>query len=272
MDLHVRVITGDLRLLDETQAVKALGAVEHRAHHRVQREVGLDLRLVELEALLAHLLGVPAPVPGLDAQVVAELLAHLVEHRPLARGGRLGRLPDLVQQRLHRRLAAGHGVGQRVVGEAAMAVQRGLLVPQREQLPHQRAVVGLAGRVAAADPGAPGLLAQVAPLAEGQEGHDQRARQRHHVHALLHLPAVQRRLARGGADEVRQAGQVAFAAQHQLVAALVGQHVLREAGVEFRLPLHVGGVALAVRALQPGAGADEVQVHALQQPAHLALA
>ena len=45
-----------------------------------------------------------------------------------------------------------------------MAVQRRLFVAQLQDLAHHRPVVVLAVVFAAADPGAPGLLAQVAAL------------------------------------------------------------------------------------------------------------
>ena len=87
-------------------------------------------------------------------------------------GARLGRLPDLLEQRGHGRLPAGHRVGQRVVGIARKAVQARLLVAQRQDLARDRAVVVLAGVLAAAGPGAPGLLAKITPLRKGQERHD----------------------------------------------------------------------------------------------------
>jgi hypothetical protein len=77
-------------------------------------------------------------------------------------GGQRAR-PDLVEQLLHRAAGAGHGVGQRVVGVAGVAVQPRLFVAQAQDVARHLAVVVLAGVFAAARPGTPGPLAQVAP-------------------------------------------------------------------------------------------------------------
>ena len=118
------------------------------------------------------------------------------------------------------------------------------------------------GMLAARRPGAPGLLAQVAPLGEGEEGNDVRARKRDH--AGVGDAALARRLACRGADEVRQAGEVGLAAQHQLKARFVGEHVLAEAGGQVGEPLHHLGIALLRRAVHARAGAHEVGVIALE--------
>ena len=118
------------------------------------------------------------------------------------------------------------------------------------------------GMLAARRPGAPGLLAQVAPLGEGEEGHDVRARERDH--AGVGDAALARRLPGRGANEVRQAGEVGLAAQHQLVARLVGEHVLAEARGQVGQPLHHLGIALLRRAVEARAGAHEVGVVALE--------
>ena len=56
----------------EGQAVKLVGGEEHAVlEHVLHLEVGLELRLVEVEFLLAHLLGVVRPVPGLQLELAA---------------------------------------------------------------------------------------------------------------------------------------------------------------------------------------------------------
>ena len=245
----------------EVQAEQAAGAVEGRLHHRVEPEIGLELGVVDGVLRLPHLLGPVAPVPGLD-RARGSFGRHLrLERLTLALHGRQGARPDLVEQPLHRSAAAGHGVGQREVGVAGVAVQPRLLVPQAQDGPRHLAVVAVARVLAAARPGAPRGFAQVAPLGEGEEGHDQRPRQRDHV-ALE--PALGRRLACRGAHEVGQPGQVGLGRQRETPARFVVQHVLPEARGQLRQFGHHRGIARAVRALQPGAGAHEVEVDALE--------
>jgi hypothetical protein len=264
---HIGVVAGDIGPGLEAQAEQPSGAVEHRGHHAVQREIGLDLGLVQLEAGAPGLLGVEAPVPGLEL-VRGAGRGHGPQHGlALARLRRQRRLPDALQQVHDGTLAARHGVLQRIVGIAGMAMQPGCLGAQLEDLAAELAVVGVAA-VAAAHPGPPGLLAQVAAGAEGQEGQDEGARQRDDVDAFVQ-PAVDGGLAGGRAHETGQAGQLGLGRQAQLVAALGRQHVLREARVQLGQAGHDGGIAFARRGRQAGAGAQEVQVHALQQPALL---
>ena len=55
----------------ELQPEQAVRAVEGRGDHRVEREVGLQRRLIEVMLGLAALFGVVAPVPGLQIAVDA---------------------------------------------------------------------------------------------------------------------------------------------------------------------------------------------------------
>ncbi len=148
--------------------------------------------------------------------------------------------------------------------EAWVAEQARLLVAQRRQLGDDRRIVGLA-RLAARDPGAEDLLAQVAPSGELQERLDAGPAQGHEV-ALL-APLL-RGAARGGAHEIRQAGEVALAQRHR-VALLVGEHVLAKRRAERREPVADLLQPLLRRRLEPGAGAVEECVVALQHPALL---
>ena len=266
--LHIRVVDGQLRAMCELQAEQAPCAVEGGLHHAVQAEVGLDLGVVHRVARHAHLLGPDAPVPRLDHGIRALPGVHhgRTQHLPLTLHRGQGAGPHLVQQLPHRLLRAGHPVHQRVVGVAGMAVQPGLLAAQLQDGTRHLAVVMLARLFAAAGPGAPGLLTQVAPGREGQEGHDQRAAERDDMGLGVVLQAaVDGGLARGVAHKARQAGQLVLGAQHELVRGFVVQHVLAKEGGEARQFLHHGGVAGLVRTLQPRARADEVEVDALQQ-------
>jgi hypothetical protein len=169
----------------------------------------------------------------------------------------------------HRLLAAGHAVGQHVVGVVVEAMLARLGIAQHQDALDQRPVVGLAGHLAAPAPGPPGLLAQVAAVGIGQEGFDQRAVQGDDMRRLVQA-ALGRRLPGRRPHEIRQAGQIVLAAQHQLVGGLVGQHVLGELGAQRGQLLHDGRIALGLRP-QAGTGAHAVQVQALQQAQGLGL-
>ena len=118
---------------DEAQAEQAPGAVERRLDHALEREVGLDLGLVEVVAHLAHLLGVDSASPRARSSPRSPRdSASACERRALA----LRRAPwpaprPASSSALHRRLRAGHRVGERVVGIAGVAVQARLLEAQR---------------------------------------------------------------------------------------------------------------------------------------------
>ncbi len=142
-------------------------------------------------------------------------------------------------------------------------MQARLLVAQREDLACHRAIVVLAFVLAPRGPGLVRLLAQVAPVGEGEERHDVRARQRDDPR--IGDAALDGGLARGGAHEVGQPGELFLAAQHQAVIRLVGQHVLRKACGELGQALHHLRVACLGGRCQAGAGAHEVEVDPLQQ-------
>jgi hypothetical protein len=266
IDAHVGVVRRDIRPGDEVQAEQAPGHVEHRLHHAVEREVGLDDGLVEVVAQLAHLLGVIAPVPGLDVERLAARELHRAQRLALLFDTCLGRLPHLLQQLVDRAALAGHRVGERVVGEIGVAVQLRLLEPKGEDLAHHRPVVVSAVVFAARHPGAPGGFAQVASVGEGQERHDVRTRQRDHRAAVGHA-ALGRRLACRGAHERRQSGHFGLVTQQQPVGRFVGELVLRELRGQLGETLHHLRIALPGRSDEPGAGAHEVEMHAVEQAA-----
>ena len=171
--LDVGVVDRQVGTLGKPHAEQTLGTVERGGDHALEREVGLDLGVVQGIGALAHLLGPVAPIPGLDVVADAGFTHQCLQLRALALERRQRPLPDVVEQTLHRRLVARHGVVQRVVGVAGKAVQRGLFAAQLQDLAHDGAVVAGTGVLAATGPRAPGLLAQVASFAEGQERHQQ---------------------------------------------------------------------------------------------------
>ena len=268
VDANVGVVRGDLGAGDERQAEQARGAIERRADHALEREVGLDLGLVEVVALAPHLLGVEAPVPGLDRRRAAVRSRHRRELGALVFGPRPRRLPDALEQACHRRLVLGHGVAEGEVGIAGVAVQPRLLEAQLQDLLGQAAVVARAGMLAARGPCPPGLLAQIAALGKRQERHDVRARERDHRDVAE--AALACRLARRGANEVGQAGQVGFVREDELELRLVGEHVLAEARRQLGQALHQLGIAGALGRRQLGTGANEVEVVALEHARLLA--
>ena len=174
---------------------------------------------------------------------------------------RQGTRPHITQQALHGSVGTGHGVGERVVGIAGVAVQARLFVAQAQDVTRHLAVVVLAALFAAADPGAPGFLAQVAPLRKRQERHHQRTRQRHHVAGPAALAGG---LPRRGPHKARQTGEVDFVVQQQLPDRLVVQHVLRESRGQPGQFFHHQGIARPVGWRHAGTSAHKVQVDALQ--------
>ena len=155
--LHVGVVDRQVIAGREAQSEKPLRTIERGLHHVRQREVGLDLRVVERITLLAHLFGPEAPIPGFDGLRCGACFAlDLLQLLPFAVHRHQRARPDIVEQLVHRRARAGHGVGEGKVGVAGMAVQRGLFAAQHQDGAGHRPVVVLAGLLATPDPGAPG--------------------------------------------------------------------------------------------------------------------
>ena len=246
----------------ERQPEQLLRAVERRLDHAVELEVRLHLGLLEVAAPRAELLGVVAPVPGGDLEVAALLRDQLLQGVAVGERGLARRLPDLFQQPAHRLRRLRHGVVEPIMRERRIAEQLGALDPQRHGLGDDRLVVGLVAFVAARDPGAERLLAQIAPRRELQERLDAGALQGDDVLAL-HAALV----GRGGrrfAHEIGQAGEIGLAVELHRVGLLVGQHVLAERGAERRQPLDDGGKALLLVGIERRALAAILGVMALQ--------
>ena len=252
----------------EAQPEQALRAIESRGDDAPQFEVRLDLVVVDGITLAADLLGPEAPVPGFDLSRRFTLCGpHFEQGLALALDSGQRPRPDLGQQALHRASAAGHGVGQRVVGVAGMALQACLLLAQAQDVAHGLAVVVLAGVFAATDPGSPDLLAQIAPLREGQKRNHQRSRQRDHRQGQ---PALGAGLVRRDAQRFGKAHEIGWAAQFELPGRFIVQHVLREARRHAGQLFHHLGIAGLLGRRQARAGTDKVQVQALEQALLLA--
>ena len=230
----------------EGQAVQPLRAVERRLDDAVEREIRLGLGLVEVAAADAKLLGVVAPVPRRELEVAALLRDQLLQCVAVGERSLARRRPDLLQQAAHRLRRLRHGVVEAIVRKRRVAEQFRPLGAERHGLGDDRLVVGLAAGVAARDPGAERLLAEIAARRELQERLDAGALQGDDVLAG-HAALVGRGLGRG-ADEIGQAVEVGLRDLHG-VGLLVGQNVLAERGTkrseprdDLGEPLHLGGV------------------------------
>ena len=262
VDGHIGVVAGQIGARSEAQAEQALGAFERGGHHRRQREVGLELGVVERVARLAHLLGPVAPVPGLQRVGGAGRRHGRAQQGTLGIQRGQGALPHVVEQGPHPVGRAGHGVGQLDVGIAGAAHQHGLALAQRQDLLRHRPVVLRTGVGAAADPGAPDLLAQIAPAREAQERQHQRPPQRDH---RLRQATLGGGLAGGGTYELGQAVHRSIVRQRQGEGVLVVQQVLGEQRVQFsQLRLDGGELGPRIRR-QLRALAGEVAVGAFHQ-------
>ena len=148
-----------------------------------------------------------------------------------------------------------------MVGITRVAMQARLFVAQDQYLPRHVAVVVRAWVFTALRPSAPGLFTQVAPFAEGQEGHHQRSRQGDDMRGRV--AAFLSRLARTGTHKVGQSRQVGFTMQRQDMGGFVVQNVLRKTGGECGQLLHHRGIARLRLRRQARARAHKVQVQAL---------
>ena len=101
-DAHVRVIDRHIGARREGQAEQPVRRVERRLDDAVERQVRLDLALVEIEARLAQLLGVVAPVPWREREIAALGGNDLLQGVAFLSDAAARRRPDGVEQ-------AGHG-------------------------------------------------------------------------------------------------------------------------------------------------------------------
>ena len=171
VDLHIRVVGGNVGALLEGQAVKLLGHVEHAVfQHVVDHEVLLDLLVIEGVALRTHLAGIILPVPRGELEGLAILLQAFLQHGGFAflRGAQGG---HHVGHETDGGLRIGyHAVVHLPAGVTRLAEQLGAAVAQRDHLADQRQRAGLA-RLVAADAGTIQPFAHVAIVQLGQLRH-----------------------------------------------------------------------------------------------------
>jgi hypothetical protein len=147
----------------ECHAEQLPRAEERRLDHLVEREVRFDLGLLEIAAALAQLLGVVAPVPGGEREIAALFANDLLHLVAVGERAHFGGLPDGFEQVAHGLRRLRHRVVEAIVRKGGIAQELRALGAQRDHLGDQRLVVGLVVAVAAGNPGAERLLAQIAP-------------------------------------------------------------------------------------------------------------
>ena len=213
----------------ELQAIELPGHPEGSRLDVGQLQIRVDLCFVDVEACLARLLGVVAPVPGLQAEAAAGCIDEGLEGVTIRFGGLEGRGPHLAQQVQAGLGGLGHAVGELVVRVRGVAQQLRPFRAQGQDLGDAALVVLRVAVVPAAGPHAPGSLAQCAPVCVGEEGLHGRARVGNDPVAGVSARAG---LGGGGVDQgLRQAGEVCGLLQQQ-AGLFFGQQVLGEGGVE----------------------------------------
>ena len=145
-DPHVGMPHRDVVALVEGEAEQPAGGVEGRRDHAVEREIGRDLGLIDVEARLAQLLRVEAPVPGREREVAALGLGELLERIAVGHGAGPRRRPHALEQPAHRLRGLRHGIVEAVAGKVGVAQQAGALGAQPHRLGDDRLVVGRARR------------------------------------------------------------------------------------------------------------------------------
>ncbi len=263
---HPHVIVPDRHVgtAFEAQPEQAVRSIERGLDHAVELEVWLDRGLVDVATRLAQLLRVVAPVPRRERKVLALCLHERLHGIAVGHGARTRRPPDPVEQGAHRLRRLRHGIVEAIVREGLVAEEPRPLRAQFHHLGDDRLVVGLAAAVAARNPGAEHLLAQVPARRELEERVGDRARGGHHVlagHVALLAHGEGRR-----PHEIGQTRKIVLAIEHQRIVLLVRQHILAEARAERRQPLVDGGEPFLRRRIEPCAGTLEPKMVALEHP------
>ena len=221
---HIGLIDRNVVALLEGDAIKLIGGIENAIlQHLVEFEIGLERRLIQVIARLAHFLGIALPVPRLQVEMRTVLVDRLLDQF-----GFLGRLGaggrhKLADEFFHRVRRLRHLVVEHIGGIVGIAQKLGLVGPQ-----HRQARDDCAGIVAIAFFGArPALVEQLfahaAVFQRGEQRLLRRVLQRNDVFA--------RQLARLGRFHRRrhfavgQARKIGLVAQHQ-AARLGGRHQL----------------------------------------------
>jgi hypothetical protein len=267
-------------------AVELAGGPHHRVAHRLELEVRLDRVVVEVVLRLADLLGVEPVVPrrdpaprhrsegsgrlagGLGGRAGRRFgVGDLLHVGDLLARARDRRLPHLHRERERCLRRARHVVVDRPVRVARVAEQARALGAQREDLGDHRAVVVLAGVLAAADPHPPRLLAQIASRRVDQERLDRRSRVGDQpARALARLGDLAQRVA----QRLGEAGEVGLARELERMVLLVGELVLAEPRVERREPRVDRGEPRLALGVERGALAREAAIDDLDEPEVLA--
>ena len=180
-DADVRMIAGHVLQFREGEPEQAMGRLEGRFDDPVELEERLDGDLVEVVPRLAYSLGVIAPVPGLDGDVVALRLGLGLEGVALRGGAGARRRPDFVEEPSTFSGVLAMVSSSLKAAKVSKPRKPGAFRPEAHHLGDDGLVVGRAASVAAARPGHEGLLAQVAAAGEGEERLDARSGERDHV-------------------------------------------------------------------------------------------
>ena len=233
----------------EAQPEQAMRHVERRRDHRVQRQIGLDLGLIQLVLGTAPPLGVVAPVPGFECAINPIGVQHPFQNRAIGLGSGAGRAPDLHQQIAHPRRGLRHFRFQLVGGKAVIAQKPRSFVPQGQDFRGNRTVVRAIAVRAARRPGGIGPGAQVAAGGKLQEWHHQRSAQRQQMAGLTALGRSRSKTRHQKLGQPRKVGL----GQRQRPVPFFGQHVLAEGGRQDRKTLldFCHAVAVGTRQIGP---------------------
>ena len=138
---HIRVIQGH-RQFPKLQPEQAARAIKLRPQHRVQAQIGLQRRLIQIMLGQPALFGIIAPIPRLQIAVDAVRMHHRLQHRRVRIGAALRRFPDPHQQIAHRAGRFRHLRLQLEIGKAGIAQQFRPLLAQGQRLRRNAAIVG----------------------------------------------------------------------------------------------------------------------------------
>src|SRR3954451_8160410 len=99
---HIVMPDRDALATFEGHTEQAVRGVERRLDDAVELEVRLDRRLVDVAAHLAQLLGVVAPVPGCEREILSFVLHQALQRGGIFHGAAARWPPHALEQRTHR--------------------------------------------------------------------------------------------------------------------------------------------------------------------------